>query len=211
MLADGSRTLMSIVGVETSVSMFGVAHDYGEQVGAIDITGKLTVVNCDVTGDFVSNTMTSMGNTQIGDHENDTLIIKGRYAAQYLMVDADGDNKNLLNLSFPMGSTEHNTITFPSETGEVLTTVSKYSELEAVGDVSLGRLVAGFGSAEVSSFASSGAASMNGGTSLGDDGSDPLAFAGFVSSGYLMFDTDYNNEDGLQVLWHIHTSKHRDS
>ena len=47
-------------------------------------------------------------------------------------------------------------VEFPLETGTVLTTSSSFSTLEAVGALSQGSLVTGFGTAEVSSLLSTG-------------------------------------------------------
>ena len=193
MLTGASDTLMTMEGLETSINMYGVTHAYGEQVGSVGITGELTVVNCDVTGDLVANSHITMGDTQLGDHENDTLIIRGRYAANYILVDAENDGLNLLNLTFADASEPHE-ISFPSETGEVLTTASNYSTLQAVGNLSVGNIVEGFGSAHVASMVSTAGVELNGGTSIGNDAEDAIAVAGFITSGYLMFDTDYNDE-----------------
>eukprot|EP01050_Picozoa_sp_SAG11_P002316 SAG11_NODE_115_length_16019_cov_12.462940_3_plen_2137_part_00 len=197
MLSAGTDTLMTVAGIESSVNLFGVSHVYTQQVGAVEITGELAVLNCDVSGDLVAQTHVTLGNTQLGDNSNDTVVIKGRYVNSYLLIDSDADSFNMLNLTFPSASEPH-TISFPSETGELLTTASNFSTLRALSNVSVGNLVTGFGSAEVVSLEVTGGTKLTGGTSIGNDAEDPIAFAGFLSSGYLMFDTD--NDDECLVL-----------
>jgi hypothetical protein len=75
-------------------------------------------------------------------------------------------DNNVLHLAItePEGD---NTITLPDETGLVLTDVSTYSTLTAVGDLSVGNIVAGFGVAHVTSLTTAGLADFQGDINIG--------------------------------------------
>jgi len=99
----------------------------------------------------------------------------------------------ILNITFPEG-TEPHTIGFPSETGEVITTSSNYSTLQAVGDVSEGNLVEGFGKAEVNSLVSVTGTELRGGVSIGNSTDNPIAVHGFITTDHLVFDADVDGD-----------------
>ena len=99
----------------------------------------------------------------------------------------------ILNITFPEG-TEPHTIAFPSETGEVITTSSNISTLQAVGDVSEGNLVEGFGKAEVNSLVSVTGTELRGGVSLGNSTDNPIAVHGFITTDHLVFDADVDGD-----------------
>ena len=99
----------------------------------------------------------------------------------------------ILNITFPEG-TEPHTIAFPSETGEVITTTSNISTLQAVGDVSEGNLVEGFGKAEVNSLVSVTGTELRGGVSLGNSTDNPIAVHGFITTDHLVFDADVDGD-----------------
>lgn len=99
----------------------------------------------------------------------------------------------ILNITFPEG-TEPHTIGFPSETGEVITTSSNYSTLQAVGDVSEGNLVEGFGKAEVNSLVSVTGTELRGGVSIGNSTDSPIAVHGFITTDHLVFDADVDGD-----------------
>jgi len=323
--ALASEVLASFKTIEQGTNLRGVTHTYTSPVGAMDITGELTVLHADVTGDLVAQTMSSLGDAQLGstynfscvatdltacasannqpacnaagavpgrctwasatctathlaacaesaEHEdceqtvggggvcvytivngtsNHAKITMGGSLAQgFLVIDADADQNNLLTLTFPHASAAH-TIAFPEETGRVLTTTSKFSTLAAVGDVSVGNLVSvqescvatdpaastpvknacaaadissadvtvsrtsclgavtgactytpssAFGAAGVTSLAVSQGSALNGGTSIGDDTDDPVAYHGFVTTDHLIYDTD-NDGQCLMLLF----------
>eukprot|EP01046_Picozoa_sp_COSAG06_P002180 COSAG06_NODE_75_length_25804_cov_247.408364_6_plen_4151_part_00 len=88
-------------------------------------------------------------------------------------------------------------ITFPVETGELLTTVSKDSELIRVGALEQGSLVYGFGSAEVSSLTSRGASNLFGDATIGISRDNQLNIKGHISEEALVF--DYNS-DGVRYI-----------
>jgi len=322
--ASSSWDMASFNVVEETVSIKGTNHTYATPVGELEITGKLSVVNADVTNDLVTKTFESLGDTRLGStyssvcvasdravcaaanadqvtceaagasagrctwtssgpkctatYENacamatarpecettasgggactytivaDTsaignvttkITMGGAFAQDFLVVDADADEQNLLTIAFPHPSAPH-TVSFPEETGEILTTSSKFSTLAAVGDVSVGNLVTvpesctatdpaasasvknlcvsaniavadviasqtnceaaaactytpytAFGSAAVTSVAVSAGSEFNGGTTIGDDTDDPIAFHGYLSVDHLIFDTDVDSQ-----------------
>jgi hypothetical protein len=172
------------------------------------------------------------------------ITMGGAFAQEFLVIDADADEQNLLTITFPHAMAAHK-ISFPEETGEILTTASKFSTLAAVGDVSIGNLVevkeacvatdpaaltavknlclaadisvtdvatsktncqnaaAGactytafeaFGTATVTSLAVTTGSEFKGGTTIGDDTDDAIAFHGFFSTDHLIFDTDVDSQ-----------------
>eukprot|EP01043_Picozoa_sp_COSAG02_P013522 COSAG02_NODE_542_length_20590_cov_9.193060_7_plen_2783_part_00 len=99
----------------------------------------------------------------------------------------------ILNITFPEG-TEPHTIGFPSESGEVITTSSNFSTLQAVGDVSEGNIVEGFGKAEVNSLVSVTGTELRGGVSIGNSTDNPIAVHGFITTDHLVFDADVDGD-----------------
>lgn len=146
-----------------------------------------------VEGDTLTGVETQNALISLGDDSSDRLTVGAYLAQSSLQVDADGDGSNRLTLTFPQLSQAEG-IEFPAETGTVLTSSSDFSALKAVAEVSSGSLAAGFGRAEVASLASTADSSLLGDTSIGNDNSDSLAFAGFITTPTFTFDTDWDNQ-----------------
>jgi len=88
-------------------------------------------------------------------------------------------------------------ITFPVETGEVLTTASKDSQLIRTGALEQGSLVYGFGSAEVSSLTSRGASNLFGDATIGISRDNQFNIKGHIAEEALVFDF---NSDGVRYI-----------
>ena len=89
-------------------------------------------------------------------------------------------------------------ISFPDESGRVLTTNSSFSTLNHVGNVRTGSLVAPFGPASVAALTSRGDAVLHAHTTLGDSARDRLKVLAHMTTPYLFFDQDSNGR-GLNV------------
>ena len=74
----------------------------------------------------------------------DEIVINGHVRQEELTFDANSDG-TALTIRFT-DPTEPRTITFPSETGIILTSTSAESSLEIVGELTAGSIVPGFGS-----------------------------------------------------------------
>merc|ERR550514_2326413 len=86
----------------------------------------------------------STGQVQLGTGLEDQIIINGHIKQSELVFDANSDGNSLtLHFEDPSASQE---ITFPDETGTVLTNTSSFSTLTSVGALSSGSIVPGFGS-----------------------------------------------------------------
>ena len=191
--------LATFMPVLESTNLNGVTHTYSSLRGAMNVTGELAAENCDVRGDMVSGTLTSLGNTQLGSNASDSLTIPGRLAQGFLLVDAAGDaDPGSINITFPQAAVPY-TIGFPAESGEVITTASNFSTLQAVGDVSQGNLIEGFGKAEVNSLVAVAGSELRGGVSIGNATDDPIAVHGFITTDHLVFDGD-NDGDCLVLM-----------
>ena len=79
----------------------------------------------------------------------------------------------------------------------MITTSSNYSTLQAVGDVSEGNLVEGFGKAEVNSLVSVTGTELRGGVSIGNSTDNPIAVHGFITTDHLVFDADGLEESSV--------------
>merc|ERR1719181_1425568 len=112
----------------------------------------------------------STGQVQLGNGLEDQIIINGHIKQSELVFDANSDG-NSLTLHFE-DPTQARTITFPDETGTVLTNTSAFSTLTAVGALSAGSIVPGFGSITTSNnIETVGAGTITSGgafTALGD-------------------------------------------
>ena len=90
-------------------------------------------------------------------------------------------------------------ISFPIESGEVLTTASENSVLRSVGSLIRGSLGDGFGPANVESLRSRGPATFSGDVHLGSNSSDKVSIVGTVTSAMILHDS---NQDGVGMSLH---------
>ena len=153
--------------------------------GSVDVHGG----EMNVRGDFSTGYGPSHDVIKLGADVLDTVTIGARLAQGSLLVDANGDGDNILNITFPSAAAAH-TIQFPAESGVLLTTASNFSGLTAFGSIASGSLAKGFGRAAVESLASFYDTELSGNTSVGDDPEDRIAVTGFVTTDMLIFDTD---------------------
>lgn len=116
-----------------------------------------------------------------------------------LVFDAD-DNGIAMNLYMPDPDAQDESITFPIETGEVLTTASKTSALTRVGALEGGSLVNGFGAAEVATLTSRGASNLFGDTTIGISRDNLVQVKGHIAEEALFFDF---NSDGVRYIFKI--------
>eukprot|EP01048_Picozoa_sp_COSAG05_P004384 COSAG05_NODE_233_length_13251_cov_30.223920_1_plen_2428_part_00 len=188
----------------------GAVFQIVNQGGAADPTLKITdgddnslvtITDNGVTGDMtVAGTVNcvnfeSTGQVQLGTGLEDQIIINGHIKQSELVFDANSDG-NSLTLHFE-DPTESRTITFPDETGTVLTNTSAFSTLTAVGALSAGSIVPGFGSITTANnietvgsgtitsggaFTALGDFIANGDVYLGDDATDQIVVRGTVVS-----------------------------
>ena len=138
--------------------------------GTVSMSSNLTVSDrTDLNKVFVAGNVVFDEDMVLGDNVLDTVDINGhikscgtsaieRYFCDQskLIFDANDDGVAMtIYVPDPRDGMQYE-ITFPVETGEVLTTASKTSQLIRVGNLEEGNLVYGFGSAEVSSLTSRG-------------------------------------------------------
>lgn len=184
---------------------------WAQDGGEVTMSSNLTVADRTVL-----NKVHVLGNTKfdqsvvLGDNMADTVDINGhikscgtsaieRYFCDQskLIFDANDDGVALtVYVPDPQDGFDYE-ITFPVETGRLLTTVSKTSSLIRVGALEQGSLVYGFGSAEVSSLTSRGASNLFGDTTLGISRDNQLNIKGHISAEALVFDS---NSDGVRYI-----------
>jgi hypothetical protein len=155
--------------------------------GDVAVSGKVECVN------FVST-----GDVTLGDALADKIIINGHIAQEDIVFDANSDGVGL-TLRFTDPS-QPRIITFPEETGTVLTTSSTQSSLTTVGELRGGSIVPGFGSIKTSNnietvgsgtitaggaFTVMGDMDCQGNVYLGDSASDTIHVLGTVASDIL--------------------------
>ena len=173
-ITDGVNTLITI-------------QDNGA-FGDMEVTGRVTCVN------FVAS-----GAVTLGDGLADEIVINGHIRQEDITFDANSDG-TALTLRFT-DPTAPRIITFPEETGIVLTSTSASSSLEIVGELSQGSIVPGFGSIVTTNnietvgsgtitsggaFTATSDIDCQGNVQLGDDVADNIYVAGTVASGRLL-------------------------
>jgi hypothetical protein len=182
--ASGKPTLKITDGADTSLVTITDNLDPTGGRGDMSVAGTINCVNFESTGQV-----------QLGNGLEDQIIINGHIRQNELRFDANSDG-NALILRFE-DPTQSRTITFPDETGTVLTNTSSYSTLTSVGALSSGSIVPGFGSIVTAnnietvgtgtitaggSFTAQGDFVANGDVFLGDDPSDQIVVRGTVVS-----------------------------
>jgi hypothetical protein len=172
-ITDGVNTLITI-------------KDNGA-FGDMEVSGKVDCVN------FVAS-----GSVTLGDGLADEIVINGHIRQEDITFDANSDG-TALTLRFT-DPTEPRIITFPEETGIVLTSTSAESALEIVGELTAGSIVPGFGSIVTTNnietvgsgtitaggqFTATSDIDCQGSVQLGDEAEDNIYVAGTVASGAL--------------------------
>jgi hypothetical protein len=138
------------------------------------------------------------GSVTLGDGLADEIVINGHIRQEDITFDANSDG-TALTLRFT-DPTEPRIITFPEETGIVLTSTSAESALEIVGELTAGSIVPGFGSIVTTNnietvgsgtitaggqFTATSDIDCQGSVQLGDEAEDNIYVAGTVASGAL--------------------------
>jgi hypothetical protein len=179
--------------VLTSASSFSTL----EAVGALSQGSLVTGFGAAEVASLLSTGYSFLSKSvQLGGGSNDELNIQAHVTSNQLIFDANSDGTTI-TFQFPDPVLVSKTISFPDESGIALTTSSKFSTLEALGPVSQGSLVAGFGAAQVASLQSDGTSNLKGPVNLGDDLADKIDFQGHVISETMVFDA---NSDGTNKL-----------
>ena len=162
-------------------------------LGDMTVSGHLTSQSATVAVLLETEHVKVINNTQLGSSVTDQVIIVGHLTEEYLTVDLGSDQQNELVLRFP-APTERQVISFPDETGQVLTTVSNISTLTAVGTMTSGNITTGFGYAHVASVKSSGLAEFKANTVLGGDlAKNSISLKSHIRESKIVFDA---NSDG---------------
>eukprot|EP01043_Picozoa_sp_COSAG02_P005539 COSAG02_NODE_151_length_33583_cov_25.995042_1_plen_2855_part_10 len=179
--------------------------------GEVTMSSNLTVADRTVLNKVhISGDATFDHSMVLGDNMNDKIDINGhikscgtsaieRYFCDQskLIFDPNDDGVALtVYVPDPQDGFDYE-ITFPVETGELLTTVSKTSSLIRVGALEEGSLVYGFGSAEVASLTSRGASNLFGDATIGISRDNQLSIKGHISEEALVFDS---NSDGVRYI-----------
>lgn len=161
----------------------------------VRITDNGDTGDLEVTGTVQCEDFRSSGRVELGDDSSDEIVINGHIRQSDLIFDANADG-NLLTLRFEDPSRPQ-TITFPDETGTVLTSKSTVSALKSIGALSSGSIGPGFGSIVTSNnietvgdgsitstgpFTALGDFSANGDVYLGDSNADEIILRGRVVS-----------------------------
>lgn len=123
-------------------------------------------------------------NVRLGLTEPNTLEFYAHVITSTIVFDANSDGINKLTLFMP-DPTQPRTIEFPQEDGRLLTTSSTDSALETVGDLRVGNIVSGFGSAEVTDLTTTGDTNLNG----------PNVFIGDAITDFVQIRSRIQNED----------------
>lgn len=106
------------------------------------ITDVGTTADLSFDGTISCENLVSGSNATLGNDLSDQINILGHLTTD-LTIDADHDGNRLtLAMTDP---TENNQISFPDETGTILTTASVLSRLTTVGDLEAGSIAPGFG------------------------------------------------------------------
>jgi hypothetical protein len=137
----------------------------------------------------------------LGDSTEDSITINAHIANTELHFDGDRDGVTLM-LRFEDPATS-SVVTFPDESGTVLTTASSFSNLRAVGGLSSGAIAEGFGRistasdirtiGDASSITAAGTVTShsnfvaNGNIVIGDDAADSVSFRGVVQESFRFF------------------------
>ena len=138
------------------------------------------------------------GDASLGDSTDDTITINAHIVNTELHFDGDRDDvASVLRFEDPATSS---VVTFPDESGTVLTTASSFSNLLAAGELSSGAIARGFGSISTSSdIRTIGAAATitaagtvtsqsnflaNGNILIGNEAADGVSFRGVVQESF---------------------------
>ena len=168
----------------------GVLLSTNSSFSTLNTLGVLTSLTANGSAYFNSN-------VTLGDELSDELRFRGAimgeklffnasyapYLAESIRVMTLGGSlhdDNFLHVGVEEPSGNH-TITIPDESGTILTSASHYSTLRAVGALSAGSLVAGFGAAHVASLRCDGESLLLGNVSLGDSSSDVISIRGTLA------------------------------
>lgn len=175
-LSDGKNRIVSI----------SAAENYAESEGNIKISGTLQCEGFSTGGTAV-----------FGTGPEDYITLKGHIAQSEIVLDTNDDGHALvLHVEDPVGTSQ--TITFPDETGTVLTNASSLSSLTSVGSLRDGSISTGFGSIVIANdLTTSGAVTASTATIigdcvakddvyLGDDATDETLFRGLLTSDLTM-------------------------
>ena len=179
--ADRLLTLPDESGVLLSTnSSFSTLSTLGTLTG-LEVNGS-AYFNSNVTlGDELKDELRINGalmGTKMYFNKNHTPYISESIRVMSLGGSVDDDKFLHLGVAEPSGN---HTVTFPDETGTLLTSASAFSTLRAVGALSAGSLVAGFGAAHVASLRCDGESLLLGNVSLGDSASDVITMAGTLA------------------------------
>jgi len=205
---DGARFELINRGAENALPKFEITDGQNVLVtvtdngntGDLSVTGKVECVNFQTTGDVT-----------LGDSLADRIVINGHVRQEDIVFDANSDGTGLtLHFTDP---SEPRIITFPEETGTVLTSTSAESSLTAVGELSAGSIVPGFGSIVTTNnietvgagtitsggqFTATGDMDCRGNAYLGDSSADSIYVLGTVASDIVFgpgYGLSFENED----------------
>lgn len=161
----------------------------------VTITDNGNTGDMEVTGTVECENFQARGRVELGNDLADEVVINGHIQQSDLVFDANSDgNKLTLHFEDPSVSQE---IVFPDETGTVLTNTSSFSTLTAVGALSSGSIVPGFGTIVTTNnietvgagtitsggmFTAMGDFVANGDVYLGDEETDEIIIRGTVVS-----------------------------
>eukprot|EP01043_Picozoa_sp_COSAG02_P008019 COSAG02_NODE_249_length_27097_cov_30.179155_8_plen_2297_part_00 len=161
----------------------------------VRITDNGVTGDMEVSGTVECDNFQASGRVQLGNDLADEVQINGHIRQSDLVFDANSDG-NYLTLHFEDPSTSQE-ITFPDETGTVLTNTSSFSTLTSVGALSSGSIVPGFGTIVTTNnietvgagtitaggtFTATGDFVANGDVYLGDEETDEIIIHGTVVS-----------------------------
>jgi hypothetical protein len=183
--------------VLTSESSVSMLQEVGDLKKGNIVSGFGTAEVSGLTSRGASNLY---GDVTLGISLQNDVAINGHITSNRFVFDRDGDGVRYI-LTFPDPSTDdfqERLVEFPLETGTVLTSASSYSTLEAVGALSEGSLVTGFGTAEVSELLSTGFSHLSRDVMLGTTSSDEIEVAGHFTSSRMVFDA---NSDGTTITF----------
>jgi hypothetical protein len=138
------------------------------------------------------------GDTSLGDSTEDSITINAHIVNTELHFDGDRDDVTLV-LRFEDPATS-SVVTFPDESGTILTTASSYSNLQATGELSSGAIAEGFGHistasdirtiGDASTITAAGTVTSqsnfvaNGNVVIGDEAVDSVSFRGVVQESF---------------------------
>ena len=183
--------------VLTSESSKSMLQEVGDLKKGNIVSGFGTAELSGLTSRGASNLY---GDVTLGISLQNDVAINGHITSNRFVFDRDGDGVRYI-MTFPDPSTDdfqERLVAFPLETGTVLTSASSFSTLEAVGALSEGSLVTGFGTAEVSELLSTGFSHLSRDVMLGTTSSDEIEVSGHFTSNRLIFDA---NSDGTRITF----------